>query len=376
MPSRRSRAIYRLNRMRMRAIFHHRISRWLAKQLGWGLIVSGVAVAQWDEYAAALVLFVAGCTILLFRGYHWNGIDGWPKATRGLRRLWIVAAFTGMVASWPVTVAKKGDKPWSSLWGYGTTRQGNLHILYDNEALDGRKITANIRAIDPNQATLFALQPFQFNNSGETIPKISVHLYFSVPIDLLTVFWISAASDESNFPSSFVWNTRLTDPPISRGETWSITAFQGNKVRGFTEPITAKLKVFYGTNRPAEATFTISPSSADLQRITEARRRGILDKLAGFIQTGNKLREGMNSTDETLQRRAAMQIPVWHKTIEEYLQTIPRGNIYFAEFQNQILNSMYPYGLKITDGKELWDMLVSDLSRLNEFIKDPDLGKF
>ncbi len=98
------------------SILQHRASKWIARQLGWGLVAAGIAVAQWDEYGAALVLFVSGCFVLLIRGFHWTGINRWPKTTSILRWVWIMTAAFGMVASWPITVAKKGDKPWSALF--------------------------------------------------------------------------------------------------------------------------------------------------------------------------------------------------------------------------------------------------------------------
>jgi hypothetical protein len=97
-----------------RRVFGHRIAKWIASKVGWGLIGAGVAVAQWDEYAVALVLFISGCTILLLRAYHWRGIEGWVRASAALRLLLIALAAVGMVASYPITSEKRGDKPWSS----------------------------------------------------------------------------------------------------------------------------------------------------------------------------------------------------------------------------------------------------------------------
>jgi hypothetical protein len=136
-----------------------------------------------------------------------------------------------------------------------------LHILYSNAELNGHTIEATIRAVDPNQATLFALQPFQAENSGESVNQISAHLYFSVPIDAMTASWTSIASDDSKFVSAFLWTTPVTAAPISHGETTSLPEFQGNKVLGFTAPISARLKIFYGADKPAEANFTVTPQA-------------------------------------------------------------------------------------------------------------------
>ena len=49
-----------------------RASRWL----GWGLIVTGIAVAKWDEYCLALGLFLGGSFVLVLRAYLSEIIKG------------------------------------------------------------------------------------------------------------------------------------------------------------------------------------------------------------------------------------------------------------------------------------------------------------
>ena len=110
----------------------------------------------------------------------------------------------------------------------------------------------------------------------------------------------------------------------------------------------------------------------------QARARGIQQKLSGFIQTGIALRsewlQRMGQSAES-QRQEVGRIQAWQKSVEDYLKTIPRGDVYAIRFQNQTRGMVgYPEGINVTLAG-WWDMLSSDLSRLNEFLTDPDLGK-
>jgi hypothetical protein len=88
-------------------ILGHPLAKWIASIAGWGLIAAGIAVAQWDEYAVALVLFVSGSVTLFLKAYHWQ------TERKVVRAMLTICAVGAIVASWPITVAKKGDKPWS-----------------------------------------------------------------------------------------------------------------------------------------------------------------------------------------------------------------------------------------------------------------------
>jgi hypothetical protein len=88
-------------------VFDHPLAKWIANNAGWGFLLAGVALAKWDEYAVALVLFVSGSLSLFLKAYHWR------TESKALKVVLVLLAFGGIMASWPVTVAKKGTKPWS-----------------------------------------------------------------------------------------------------------------------------------------------------------------------------------------------------------------------------------------------------------------------
>jgi hypothetical protein len=104
----------------------------------------------------------------------------------------------------------------------------------------------------------------------------------------------------------------------------------------------------------------------------------IESQLASFIRKGNDLRSEWQKclgSAEQVQRQPALAISGLHKAVGEYLNSIPRGSIYFARFQNQLRSSgSYPEGINVRIAGN-WDLLHSDLARLNEFLLDPDLGK-
>jgi hypothetical protein len=95
-------------------IMSHRVAKWIASKIGWGFIVTGIALAQWDEYAVAWSFFEAGSVILFFRAYHWKGIDQWHKLTSWMKTGFIIGTVVMFIVAYPVTVARKGDKPWSA----------------------------------------------------------------------------------------------------------------------------------------------------------------------------------------------------------------------------------------------------------------------
>lgn len=89
-------------------VLSHPIAKKIAGPAGGGgLILAGVGLAQWDEYAAALVLFLAGCIVLFLSAYHWK------TERMGIKALLLVLCVLAAVVSIPITIAKKGDKPWS-----------------------------------------------------------------------------------------------------------------------------------------------------------------------------------------------------------------------------------------------------------------------
>jgi diguanylate cyclase (GGDEF)-like protein len=108
------------------------------------------------------------------------------------------------------------------------------------------------------------------------------------------------------------------------------------------------------------------------------KRDEIIIKLSGFIVEGAELRNNWRARlgqAESLQKESAEAIPAWHKKIESYLKTIPRGDVYAARFQSAMKSSgSYPVGISLRLAGT-WDLLMSDLAELNEFIRETDLGK-
>ena len=95
-------------------ILSHPAAKWIAGQFGWALIGGGITLAQWDEYAPALILFVSGSVVLFLKAFHWKGIYSWPKIGKALRFVFMLGALIMVVSSYQITIAKKGNKPWSS----------------------------------------------------------------------------------------------------------------------------------------------------------------------------------------------------------------------------------------------------------------------
>ncbi len=106
-------------------------------------------------------------------------------------------------------------------------------------------------------------------------------------------------------------------------------------------------------------------------------KRGIQEKLGAFVAQGVAIREGWLKVvvgPEDAQRQSAIAVQKWHTDVANYLHTIPRGTIYLVRFQNQLRPSgSYPIGMNMNVGGN-WDLLMSDLARLNEILTDSDLG--
>jgi len=124
--------------------------------------------------------------------------------------------------------------------------------------------------------------------------------------------------------------------------------------------------------------YTASSLATSRASSPDAIRRSIQSKIAAFIKTGNDLRGEWTKRlggAEQVQRQSAIAISGWHKSVEDYLTTIPRADVYVARFQSRLRPSgSYPMGINVNVGGN-WDLLLTDLVRLNEFLVDPDLGK-
>jgi hypothetical protein len=133
------------------------------------------------------------------------------------------------------------------------------------------------------------------------------------------------------------------------------------------------------TIRHAERDHLATKFEAALKAVFESTepRGDIQSAVAAFIKKGNDLRDDWekNLGGVEVQSQKAGAVSVWHKTVANYLSTIPRGNIYVTRFQNRIRPSgAYPAGINISMAGH-WDLLQSALTRLNEILLDPDLGK-
>ena len=99
----------------------------------------------------------------------------------------------------------------------------------------------------------------------------------------------------------------------------------------------------------------------------------VREDLSRFVIEGNNLREQWESRlgqPMEVQQQSANDIVAWHKRIEGYLDKPTLGLTYLARFKNQIRGGgSYPSGImaKIAG---VWDLLHSDLERLDEFIKE------
>jgi hypothetical protein len=71
-----------------------------------------------------------------------------------------------------------------------------------------------------------------------------------------------------------------------------------------------------------------------------------------------------------VQKQSAADIYAWHKRVEGYLAKSAVGLTYLARFKNQKRGSgAYPSGINISIAG-VWDLLHSDLERLDEFIRE------
>jgi hypothetical protein len=99
----------------------------------------------------------------------------------------------------------------------------------------------------------------------------------------------------------------------------------------------------------------------------------VREDLSRFVIEGNNLREQWESRLNQpleVQRESANDIFAWHKRIEVYLSKPPLGLTYLARFKNQIRSGgSYPSGIMVKISGA-WDLLHSDLERLDEFIKE------
>jgi hypothetical protein len=121
-----------------------------------------------------------------------------------------------------------------------------------------------------------------------------------------------------------------------------------------------------------------SEAEAATEKQEQGEIRSRLSELATEgVRLRNEWRQAISGGQTELQQRPYVEgVQKWHLRVMAYLKTIPRGEAYLARFEAGVrgLNS-YPSGI-YQSGLGAWDQLMSDLTKLNEFIADSDLGKF
>jgi hypothetical protein len=108
-------------------------------------------------------------------------------------------------------------------------------------------------------------------------------------------------------------------------------------------------------------------------------KREIQSKLSQLMKHGEEIRDGWKAI---MQKPTANQVEhadearQWHSQIEHYLSTIPRGNAYIAKLNGTTRTGFGGWPLGLNQGvSETYDLLISDLAALNEFMNDPELGE-
>ena len=154
--------------------------------------------------------------------------------------------------------------------GYGIVRSGascqtttdhGLRIMYGNKDLDGQTIPVMTRYMTVDGKTIvggqevFALDAFRVKNlNARTTGDISAQLYLSKDLS----GWNPTSSDEGRFRYSYNMVGGYA-ARINAQQTVSIEPYYG-MTKGFwpvNEIVSARLKIFYGADKPATADFRI-----------------------------------------------------------------------------------------------------------------------
>ena len=110
--------------------------------------------------------------------------------------------------------------------------------------------------------------------------------------------------------------------------------------------------------------------------------RQIQSALSDFATEGSKIRDdwkafmAQHANQHLPQRTYASRARDWHVKVGNYLRTIPRGNTYVARLNAAPKTGAggWPLGIDYTVS-ETFDLLSSDLTILNEFQRDTELGE-
>jgi hypothetical protein len=83
-------------------------------------IVGGATLIQLDEYAAAILLWIAACFIWASKAATWKGMESRPRLSMAIRAGHLLGVLTVCVGAFAWTDIKRGDKDWTAfqqLWG-------------------------------------------------------------------------------------------------------------------------------------------------------------------------------------------------------------------------------------------------------------------
>jgi pimeloyl-ACP methyl ester carboxylesterase len=131
-----------------------------------------------------------------------------------------------------------------------------IKILHANKDLQGRLINTSGRSDVLNGLVIPAFQL----QADQLVRILSVRLYLSEGDARWNGPWEPTRSDEEQFPIEFFWAARME---ISPHETWNTPEFivQRNRGKPFSRKLSARIKVFYGADKPAVADFTLHNNS-------------------------------------------------------------------------------------------------------------------
>lgn len=108
-----------------------------------------------------------------------------------------------------------------------------------------------------------------------------------------------------------------------------------------------------------------------------AAQKAAQEKISIFLDQLNGVRAGWQprlGQSEEVQTQSALEAKALHEKIGNYLNTLPRGNIYRAKLNTIIPSTMMPEGMNIKLSG-WWNILQSDSQRLTDFLNDPEFGK-
>lgn len=172
----------------------------------------------------------------------------------------------------PTTVKWEGVPARSP--GYGIVRSGaacelpkaepGLQVTYRGKPLEGQVIVTTTRysTVDgkpqPNAGEYFSLPQFQIKNlNPKTSGDISAAVYLNKKW-FQSINWEVTQSDEAGFPSASLMRGAYT-PKLNPEQTMTTPAFDASTTQPWpaSEIVAARLKVFYGAEKPAVVNFRV-----------------------------------------------------------------------------------------------------------------------